>query len=297
MKKNLKYILKEKLHPKELGCLVKSYDIIGDIAVIKTSEKLKPQSRIIAEAIMQAHSHVKTVLRQASGVSGDFRLRQLEWVKGEKKTETVHKEFGCVFKVDLKTCYFSPRLSFERMSIARLTQPNETVVNMFAGVGCFSITMAKHGRVQTVYSIDMNPSAFKFMQENIRLNRVQGHVVPILDDAKQVITKRLINVSDRVVMPLPEKAYEYLDYAVMALKPTGGWIHYYDFEHASKEEDPVEKVKAKVAEKLRRLGVEFTISLGRVVRATGPNWCQVVLDVHVSQACPNETSESPVLSD
>jgi len=85
-------------------------------------------------------------------------------------------------------------------------------------------------------------------------------------------------------MPLPEKAYEYLESAVMALKPHGGWIHYYDFEHASESENPVEKVEAKVAEKLRKSDIEFIISFGRIVRSTGPNWYQVVLDIHVLES-------------
>jgi len=283
MKKNLKSILEEKLQPHELDSLIKSYDIIGDIAVIRVPEILKARSQIIAEAIMQTHVRVKTVLRQASAVSGEFRLRQLEWIAGENKTETMYREFGCVFKVDLEKCYFSPRLSFERMRIARLVQPDEIVVNMFAGVGGFSILVAKHGG-NHVYSIDVNPYAVALMRENVRLNRVAGQVIPILGDAKQIITKRLKGMADRVVMPLPEKAYEYLDYAVMALKPTGGWIHYYDFEHVSKGEKPVEKVTTKIVRKLEELSARgyFSVSFGRVVRPTGPNWCQIVLDLQLS---------------
>jgi len=282
MKKDLKSILKGKLRSHELDDVIKSYDVIGDTAIIRVPENLKPQNAIIGEAILQTHKHVKTVLRQASAVSGDFRLRQLEWIAGEKKTETLYKEFGCVFRVDLDECYFSPRLSFERMRITRLVQPRETVLNMFAGVGSFSILMAKYGGAETVYSIDVNPSAVKFMQENIRLNRVQGRVVPILGDSKQVIIEHLKSRVDRVVMPLPEKAYEYLDYAIMALKPNGGWIHYYDLEHASKGENPMEKVRVKISKKLQKLGVDFIVSFGRVVRPTGPNWHQVVLDVQLS---------------
>jgi len=282
MKKNLKFILEERLQPHELDSLIKSYDVIGDIAVFRVPENLKRRSQTIAEAIMQTHKHVRTVLRQASAVSGEFRLRQLEWVMGEKKTETVHKEFGCVFNVDLQKCYFSPRLSFERMRIAKLVQSGEVLVNMFAGAGTFSIVIAKHSSIEIVYSIDMNPDAIHFMHENARINRVQGKVIPILGDAKKVVTERLSNVADRVLMPLPEKAFEYLDCAVMALKYIGGWIHYYGFEHARKGENPVEKVSMKVAEKLKWLGVEFEISSGRVVRATGPNWYQVVLDVLIS---------------
>ncbi len=281
LKKTLKSILKGKLQPQELDNLIKSYDIIGDVAIIRVPESLKSQSRIIAEAIMQTHKHVKTVLRQASAVSGDFRLRQLEWIAGAKKTETQHREFGCVFRVDLEQCYFSPRLSFERMRVAGLVKLNESVVNMFAGVGSFSVLIAKHSKAETVYSVDVNPAAVKFMRENIRLNRVQRQVIPILSDAKQVAVERLQNMVDRVLMPLPEKAYEYLDFAVVALKQQGGWIHYYDFEHATKKENPIEKVKEKISEKLQNLGVEFTLSYGRVVRPTGPNWYQVVLDIQI----------------
>jgi len=281
MKKNLKSILKGKMQPQELNSLIKSYDIIGDIAIIRFPESLKAQSQIIAEAIMQTHKHVKTVLQQTSAVSGKFRLRQLEWITGEKKTQTMYKEFDCVFKVDLEKCYFSPRLSFERMRIAKLAQPKEVVVNMFAGVGTFSILMTKHSHVEKVYSIDINSDAVQLMRENIRLNRVESQIVPILGDAKRIINEHLQSVADRVIMPLPEKAYEYLDYAIIALKLLGGWIHYYDFEHAIKGESPVDKVKVKVGRKLRQLSANFEIVFGRVVRATGPNWYQIVLDVFI----------------
>jgi len=281
MKRSFGSTLTEKFEPHELKGFIKSYDVIGDIAVIRVSQDLKRESQTIAETILQTHKHVKTILRQVSAISGDYRLRRLGWIAGEKKTETVYKESGCVFKVNLTLCYFSPRLSFERMRIARLIQPKETIVNMFAGVGAFSILIAKYGGAETVYSIDVNPSAVKFMKENIRLNKAQSRVVPILGDAKDVVVEHLQNKIDRVIMPLPEKAYQYLDYAIIALKPTGGWIHYYDFEHASKKENPLEKVKARVSDKLQTLGVDFVVTFRRVVRHTGPNWYQVVLDIHV----------------
>lgn len=281
MKKDLKFVLAERLQPKELDLVFKSYDVVGDIAVIRVPETLKPRSQTVAEAVMQANKNVKTVLLQTSAVSGDFRLRQLEWVAGERKTTTVHREFGCLFEVDLERCYFSPRLSFERKRVASLVQPGETVVNMFAGVGCFSIIMAKHSRVERVFSIDVNPFAFEFMLKNVRLNRVKSIVVPVLGDAQKVVEERLSHVADRVLMPLPEKAYEYLDYALMALKPLEGWIHYYDFVHAGKGENPVEKVRDKVTAKLKESNVKSDIHFGRVVRATGPYWFQVVLDLLV----------------
>ena len=281
MKESLKALLVGRLETWELKLLYKSYDIVGDIAVIRLPKSIKQHGEIIANAIMQTHKRVKTVLRQVSPVSGDFRLRELEWVAGERKTETVHKEHGCLFKVDLGKCYFSPRLSYERTRIAQQVQPGEVIVNMFAGVGCYSIIIAKHSEAEKIYSIDINPIAIQYTQENIKLNKVKERVVPIQGDAKKVIKERMRNFADRVLMPLPEKAYEYLDYAALALKPRSGWIHYYDFEHAKKGEKPIEKIESKISEKLRMLDINFEVSFGRIVRTTGPNWYQVVLDIHV----------------
>ena len=263
----------------ELNQLYSSYDIIGDIAVIRVPEPLKPKSEAIGRAIMELHKHVKTVLMQTGPVHGELRLRRLEWAAGERRTETTHKEFGCLFKVDLGRCYFSPRLLHERMRIARLVSDGEIVINMFAGVGCFSIIIAKHSKVRRVYSIDINPDAIRYLKENAKLNRVSDIVIPILGDSKVVIRERLRGIADRVLMPLPLRAYEYLEYAKEALRSDGGWIHYYDFEHASRCEDPIEKVRRRVEERLNGLGVEFEVPYGRIIRSVGPRWYQVVLDI------------------
>jgi tRNA (guanine37-N1)-methyltransferase len=281
MKGDLKAVLAYRLRPCELKLLYRSYDIIGDIAIIRIPEALKHRSKAIAEAIMQTQRRVRTVLHQASPVSGDLRLRKLKWLAGEKKTETVHKEHGCLFKVDLETCYFSPRLSHERMRVSKQVQTGEVIVNMFSGVGCYSIIIAKHSAAQKIYSIDINPTAVQYMQENVKLNKVRERVVPIEGDAKNVIEEGLQNIADRVLMPLPKKTCEYLGYAVRTLKPAGGWIHYYDFEHADKGESPDEKAKARVVERLRDFGVDFDLSFGRIVRTTGPHWYQVALDFHL----------------
>ncbi len=232
---------------------------------------------------MKTHGKVKAVWRQSSSVSGNYRLRSLEFVLGEKSTETYYKEHGCFYKTDLRKAFFSPRLSYERMRIAELIQKNEVVLNMFSGVGCYSISIAKHSQPLKVYSVDVNPCAVTYLRENIRLNRVEKIVVPIQGDAKEVTQKQLQNVADRVLMPLPERAYQYINYAMLALKRNGGWIHYYDFEYAKKNEDPVEKVEAKLSEKMSRLCGNFQVKFGRIVRPVGPRWYQVVLDIYVKK--------------
>jgi len=277
---SLKEHLAGKINDWELKALPSSYDIVGDIAIIRIPNELRHRIKEIAETIMQTNSHVKTVLNQISPVSGDFRLRRLEWIAGEKKTETIHKEHGCLFKVDLEKCYFSPRLSFERSRIVKQVKPSEIIVNMFAGVGCFSILIAKKSEARRVYSIDINPWAISYAEENIRLNGVRHIVKAILGDAKDVIREKLEGTADRVLMPLPEKAYEYIDFAVKALKPNGGIIHYYDFIHAKKNENPIQKVEEKISRKLFLIR-DFEVNSGRIVRTVGPRWFQIVLDIIV----------------
>lgn len=279
----MKKALADKLKPKELKQLYNSYDVIGDIAILRVPDSLAVYTELIAETVMQTHREVKSVYRQTSSVSGDFRLRNLEFVLGKKSTQTCYKEHGCVYKTDLQKTYFSPRLSFERLRIAKLVKKAETVMNMFAGVGCYSIALAKHSKAKVVYSIDVNPLAFKYLVENVHLNKVKKTVIALQGDAKTVIQNKLQNVADRVLMPLPELAYQYLDWAILALKPQGGWIHLYDFEYAKKDENPIKKVEDKMSTKLANLCTEFSINFGRVVRPIGPRWYQVVLDIKLQK--------------
>ncbi|MFH1328961.1 MAG: class I SAM-dependent methyltransferase family protein, partial [Candidatus Bathyarchaeota archaeon] len=214
-------------------------------------------------------------------VKDEFRTRELTWIGGNETTETIHRENNCQLRVDLSKTYFSSRLQFERMRIAGLVKFGEVIVNMFSGVGSFSIVVAKFARPSKVYSIDINPYAVKYLTKNVELNRVEGTVVPILGDAREIIDSSLLNTADRVLMPLPEKVFDYLGVAISALGKNGGYIHPYDFVHAIKNEDPLSKFVNKLTEKLDVFNVSFSFSGGRVVRSVGPNWHQVVLDIRV----------------
>lgn len=280
MKKRLRDKLSEALPSEQLGKVYNSFDIIGDIAIIKHNNIQNPE--VVAKQIMGINRNIKTVLTPVTRITGDYRVRELRLLAGENKTSTSHKESGCTFKVDVEKCYFSPRLSHEHLRVAKLVKSDERVVNMFAGVGCFSIIIAKTRSNTKIYSIDVNPTAFQCMEENVKINQVFGSVFPIIGDAKDIIQAQLQGVADRVLMPLPEKALEYLPYALSALKQTGGWIHYYDFQHAPGREDPVEKTKLKVAEKLDSIGISYVFANSRVMRPTGPNWYQTVLDIQVT---------------
>ncbi len=280
MRKRLRDKLSEVLPEEQLRKVYNSFDIVGDIAIIKHNKVQNPE--FIAKQIMTIHKNIKSVLTPVTRIEGDFRVRELRHLAGENKTTTTHKESGCAFRIDVEKCYFSPRLSHEHKRIAQLVLPSEVVVNMFAGVGCFSILIAKIQSQSKVYSIDVNPAAVECMEENVKINCVSGQVVSLLGDSKDIIRTHLQGVADRVLMPLPEKALQYLPFALLGLKKTGGWIHYYDFQHAPGKEDPVQKTKLEVAQKLECLGVCYEFVNSRVMRPTGPNWYQTVLDIQVT---------------
>jgi tRNA (guanine37-N1)-methyltransferase len=281
LRKRLKEKLTTTLSPEVLSKVYSAFDIVGHIAIIKTNQLSPQDAKATAEKILTIHKNMKAVYTQTSAIKSGYRDRELKLLAGDNGTVTTHKESGCTFQVDIAKCYFSPRLSHERTRIAKLVQRGETVVNMFAGVGCFSIIIAKTASEAKVYSIDVNSTAYEFMVENVRQNRVYTQVKPILGDAKAIIDTQLQKVADRVLMPLPELALQYLPTALSALKRHGGWIHFHYFVHATSKEDPVQKTKTEVEAKLDSLPIKYSFDYGRIVRSTGPNWWHIVLDIKV----------------
>lgn len=237
---------------------------------------------------MDEAPYIKVVINQKTPVSGKYRIRKFDWLAGEKRTITIHREYGCQYKIDLRTAYFSPRLSYERMRIAELVKKEfkkntklEVITNLFAGVGCFSILIAKNSLTGKIYSIDINPDAIKLMKENVVINRVVNRVIPFLGDARKVVESNFQGVSDRVLMPLPEHAIEFLDTALTALKPEGGWLHYQDFVHASIRKDSINESTEKFVTEMEKFKVDYKIVSSRVVRDVGPHWFHVALDVFI----------------
>jgi len=277
--RNLVDLLGNNLPPHILASLPHSIDFIGDIAVVEISPELESHKQVIGQAILMAHKRVRTVLAKSGAVSGVYRLRTFEVIGGEAKTETVHREHGCVFHVDLAKAYFSPRLSYEHNRVASLVRRGEIVVDMFAGIGSFSILIAKKHENIHVYAIDMNPYAFEYLKRNALANRVEARVKPVLGDARQIVNERLGQVADRVIMNLPERAIEYVDVACTAVKPEGGVIHYYEFSNTS---EPLETAKSRLTEAVKHTNRHLEkILLARIVRGIAPFNYQIVVDAEI----------------
>lgn len=203
--------------------LPSSYDVLGSVALVKMDEEVLPYAGQIGKAIMTVQSAVRTVCVD-SGVKEEYRTRDLKVVAGEDTTETTHKEYGLVFRMDVRNVFFSPRLATERDIVAKQVQPGEVVIDMFAGIGPFSIMIAKTRSPKAVYAIDANPEAIRYMQENIALNRVST-VTPVLGDAREEVAK--LEQADRIIMNLPHNARDFLPEALGALRPSGV-IHFYE---------------------------------------------------------------------
>lgn len=277
----LKQVLRGILADEEAEQVYSAFDQIGDIVIIKIPDGLTPKKRLIAGAILDNIKTAKSVFAQVSPVRGDFRVRGLEFLAGVDRTVTEYKEHSCRFKVDVARTYFSPRLSTERQRIARMVGDGEIIVNMFAGVGTFSIVIARTNRTCRVYSIDSNSAAAEFCEINAKLNKVQDRVISLCGDAAEVIASRLVRQADRVLMPLPEKAREFADSAVLALKPQGGVVHY--FAHI-KSEGKKESREAGLADAHEAFASYSHKVLGiRVVREVGPRVYQIVADVSVTR--------------
>jgi tRNA (guanine37-N1)-methyltransferase len=274
----LKKALEGILSSQESEELISAFDQIGDIIIVRIPDLLLPKKKLIGEALLKEVKIVKSVFYQASPVEGDFRTRNLEILAGEDRTETEYKEFGCRFAVDVANAFFSPRLSTERERIANLIQDGETMVNMFAGVGMFSIMAAKKKKC-TVYSIDINPIASKLCEKNIELNKLAGKVISINGDTSKIIDAELQNIADRTLMLLPERSDEFLDSAIKTTKD-GGTIHYYSHIHADKKSDAGE-----LSEKhyLEVTPVKSEILASKIVRPVGPRYYQTVVDVKISK--------------
>jgi tRNA (guanine37-N1)-methyltransferase len=277
--KTLMEVLDGQLPPHLLAVLPRSADIVGGIAVVEIPPELEQHRTIVGEAILKVHKNVRTVLAKAGAVSGTYRLRDFAVIAGERKTATVHKEHGCRYYVDVAKAYFSPRLSHEHKRVSSLVKEGETVVDLFAGVGPFSVLIAKTHENVKVYAVDVNPDAIEFLRRNARLNRVDNKVYPILGDAREIAEERLQGFADRVIMNLPEKAMEFVDAGCRVLKPEGGIVHFYSFINASESLDNLKQQFAEAVEKQGRKISETPSS--RLVRETAPFEWQIVLDAAI----------------
>jgi tRNA (guanine37-N1)-methyltransferase len=272
--------LKGLIQQDKLNLVSRSFDIIGSkqkaVAIIELPEGLGDFEVMIAKAMMRVHRNIASVLAKESERAGEYRTRELRIVAGDLNTEVMHKESGCLFRLDPRLVYFSPRECAERERITAAVREGERVLVMFSGIGPLPICIAKKHRNVLVTAVELNPHAHSYCVENIHLNRVGDRVRAIEGDVRKVC-RNLGETYDRVIMPLPKGAYQFLDVAV-PLIADGGILHFY---HWATQDDLYTKAEDLVTRAAEDFGrrIEF---INRVkVSQYNPRTWKIRLDARI----------------
>lgn len=251
LKDHVKDDIPEDLHE----YITKSYDVIGDIAIINLDKHVYEYKDVFAQAILETNKHIKTVLNKVGQHSGTFRTQEVECIGGEDRTETIHKENGVRLKLDVSNVYFSPRLSNERKRVSNEVCDGERVLIMFSGCGPYNIVIGKHNDVEKNVGVEVNPSGHEYALENKKLNKIEpskfylGDVLDVLPSFEDEF--------DRVVMPLPKTSEQYLSLAIETLRPDST-VHIYKFL----SESEIEEFKEDILEHERAESIEHVEMCG-----------------------------------
>ncbi len=227
-----------------------NYDILGNIVIVKFDKKASSkEKKEFAVNFLKKYKSVRTVLEKTNKFSGRLRTQKTKYLLGEKTKEALYKENGCLFRLNVDSCYFSPRLSSERKEIATFVKKGENVLVLFGGVAPFAITIAKYSKVSKITSVELSKECNRYAEINVKLNKMQNRVRVIKSDVKKMSSK-IKEKFDRIVMARPNLKDDFLKPAFEKIKKNGT-IHYYGFykeEDKDKIKELIEK-EAKLAKK------------------------------------------------
>ncbi|MCL2686989.1 MAG: class I SAM-dependent methyltransferase family protein [Methanobrevibacter sp.] len=255
---------------------------IGNILIIDENLEKEYDGRL--DELLSIHN-VDTIAK-INNISGQMRKPNIDLLIGDK-TETIHKENGCFFKLDIAKIMWSKGNTTERMRIANLVQDDEVVVDMFAGIGYFSIPIAKYSNVGKLFAIEINPDSYYYLNENINLNNINNKannnnnsqtnkdnkiIESIFGDSAEIAPKLS---TDRIIMGYVKTTHEFLDSAMECLKPEG-IIHYHEtVPEKLMNTRPINRIK-KAA-----YGREVELLNNRIIKKYSPGVVHTVIDVKI----------------
>lgn len=249
-----------------------SYQILGDIllAKFKTSPAKKKK---IASAIKELLPYVKTIC-EVKGIEGEFREPKVSIIEGTTTT-TIHKENDVLYKIDVTKVMFSKGNLFERKRLLNQIKEGETIVDMFAGIGYFSLPIAKLTKANQIFAIEKNPASYNLLTENISLNRI-NNIVAIQGDCK-VAAKTLPVKADRILMGYFPGTEEFLPAALFLAKP-GCIVHFHNIYN---EKDLWDKPKEQIELISKAMKRDYEIVSKKKVKSAGPRKYHVVIDLRI----------------
>jgi len=270
---NFSELLEDELSEDEIENLRTSFDTIGDIVILEIPENLQSKKDIIGKAALNFTKR-KAIYMKKSAIKGTTRVRDLEFLAGVDDSITIHKEHGSRLKLDVREVYFSPRLATERKRVMETVKDGERILDMFCGIGPFPIVIAKNRNV-TVTAVDINDSAIKYLDENIKLNKLEGKIETYCGDVREV-SKSFNLKFDRIIMNLPGLAYTFLDVAVNLIEDDG-IINYYEFS------DSYEQGIKRLEDAANMAGKKVEIINCRKVKSTSPGEWHIAIDGKISK--------------
>ncbi len=250
--------------------LPSGFHLVGYVALVHIKNELAEYSEILGEATLEFDSRIKSVAVRTGPTIGIERIPDYTLVAGDTETVTTHIEAGIKYRIDPLRLTFSGGNRKERIHTASLVQPGDSILDMFACVGQFSIPMAKKGRAEVI-AIELNPLAHRFLIENIRLNDVEDKVTPILGNCREKHPVREVN---RVVMGYLHDTHSYLRYALESLVEEGGFVHM----HIGLRPRDVAGIRKSVESTCVESGFRPEIDV-RVVKEYAPNVKHYVFDI------------------
>ncbi|MBR9690495.1 class I SAM-dependent methyltransferase family protein [Candidatus Woesearchaeota archaeon] len=249
----LKEMLKDELTKREIRLLPSSFDVVGDILIFTDFPKeLEKKEKIIGEKVIENRKNINVVLKKTEKYANEFRTPVLSHIAGEKRKETIHKENNVRLKLDVEKVYFSTRSSNERLRISKLVKEGESVLVMFSGCTPFVCVIAKNANPSKIVGVEINPVGHEYGLENVKLNKLEN-VKLINGDVREVVPS-LNEKFDRILMPLPKSAENFLDTALSVAKK-GTILHFYDFL----QEKEFDLAKQKVLDACKRNNFECKI--------------------------------------
>jgi len=263
--------LEGKIGKDAIEALPRSYFLLGDVVTLKLSDKTVKFKRQIGNAIIEILPYARSVLL-IKDIKGAERKPRTEVIAGSRKTETVHKEHGCLFALDPAKIMWSKGNKRERQRMMLIAERDEKVVDMFAGVGYWTIPMAKAGKVQSVKSVDINPLAIKYLKKNITLNRT-WNVEAVKGDCRKQAEK-LAGSADRVIMGYLRGTERFLP-AALKIAKEGATIHFHDLCEEEKVPARLDALKAVAA----RNGCFLDVADIQLVKGYAPGLSHYVYDL------------------
>ena len=261
----------------EIELLPANKQKIGDILIVSIPASLSHKKTEIGQLLLRMDEKARLVLND-SGIAGQFRIPTREFIccrpGASDSFEVIHKENGCRFQLDVSKIMFS-KGNLEEKRILAADCSGETIADMFAGIGYFSVPIAVHSKPKKIIAIELNPVSYGYLCENIRLNGVQDVFEPILGDCRTLTPE---NVADRVLMGYVGTTHEYLEAGIRAVKKKGGILHYHETVHLK---DFPERPIARMTEAAEKCGKKATVLESRKVKKYSPGVYHIVIDVEI----------------